>query len=184
MRLFVEQLLNGIAMGSIYALMTLGLALVYGIMRILHVAHAAVFTIGAYAGLFLFQLTGSLIVAFLGSMACCALLGVMIERFVYFPLMKYPPYVPLIGSIAVMLSIEEVCRLVAGPYILTFPAKLPFPDVYLSGIQISSTLIAVYPITAVVLLVLRPINNMSIMPPVVSPYMSMQKGVLDAHYSV
>jgi branched-chain amino acid transport system permease protein len=154
MRLFVEQLLNGIAMGSIYALMTLGLALVYGIMRILHVAHAAVFTIGAYAGLFLFQLTGSLIVAFLGSMACCALLGVMIERFVYFPLMKYPPYVPLIGSIAVMLSIEEVCRLVAGPYILTFPAKLPFPDVYLSGIQISSTLIAVYSITAVVLLVL------------------------------
>ena len=154
MRLFIEQLLNGIAMGSIYALVTLGLALVYGIMRILHVAHAAVFTIGAYVGLFLFQLTGSLIVAFLGSMVCCALLGVMIERFVYFPLMKYPPYVPLIGSIAVMLSIEEVCRLVAGPYILTFPAKLPFPDVYLGGIQISSTLIAVYSITAAVLLVL------------------------------
>lgn len=154
MRLFIEQLLNGIAMGSIYALVTLGLALVYGIMRILHVAHAAVFTIGAYAGLFLFQLTGSLIAAFFGSMACCALLGVMIERFVYFPLMKYPPYVPLIGSIAVMLSIEEACRLVAGPYILTFPAKLPFPDVYLSGIQISSTLIAVYSITALVLLVL------------------------------
>jgi len=47
MQLFVEQLLNGIAMGSIYALITLGLALVYGVMRILHVAHAAVYTVGS-----------------------------------------------------------------------------------------------------------------------------------------
>jgi branched-chain amino acid transport system permease protein len=154
MRLFIEQLLNGIAMGSIYALITLGLALVYGVMRILHVAHAAVYTIGAYAGLFIFQATGSLILAFLGAMIVCAFLGVVIERFLYFPLMKYPPFVPLIGSIAVMLCIEEVCRLVAGPYILTFPAKLPFPDVYLGGIQISSTLLAVYSITAIVLLLL------------------------------
>ena len=46
MQLFFEQLLNGIAMGSIYALITLGLALVYGILRILHVAHAGVYTVG------------------------------------------------------------------------------------------------------------------------------------------
>src|SRR5512140_2999717 len=103
MRLFVEQLLNGVAMGSIYALVTLGLALVYGVMRILHVAHAAVFTIGGYVGLYIFQATGSLLLAFPGAMAACAILGVVIERFVYFPLMKYPPFVPLIGSIAVML---------------------------------------------------------------------------------
>jgi branched-chain amino acid transport system permease protein len=152
--LLVEQLLNGFAMGSIYALVTLGLALVYGIMRILHVAHAAVFTIGAYIGLLLFQVTGSLLLAFVGSMAACAACGVMIERFVYFPLLKYPPYVPLIGSIAIMLSVEELCRLVAGPNILTFPAKLPFPEVYLGDIHISSTLLAVYSITAAVLLLL------------------------------
>jgi len=154
MQLFVEQLLNGIAMGSIYALVTLGLALVYGIMRILHVAHAAVFTVGAYAGLLLFGLTGSLTIAFIGSMVISSMIGVLIERFIYFPLMKYPPYVPLIGSIAVMLSIEEALRLIAGPYILTFPAKLPFPDITVGGINISSTLLAVYAITALVLLVL------------------------------
>jgi branched-chain amino acid transport system permease protein len=62
MQLFFEQLLNGIAMGSIYALITLGLALVYGILRILHVAHAGIYTVGAYVGLYLFQLSGSLIV--------------------------------------------------------------------------------------------------------------------------
>ena len=154
MQLFLEQLLNGIAMGSIYALVTLGLALVYGVMRILHVAHAAVYTIGAYAGLYLFGVTGSLAVAFLGSMAICAAVGVIIERFLYFPLLKYPPFVPLIGSIAVLLSIEEAARLVAGPYILTVPAKLPFPNVYVGDTQISSGLLAIYVITAAVLLVL------------------------------
>jgi len=141
-------------MGSIYALVTLGLALVYGIMRILHVAHAAVYTIGAYIGLLIFQLTGSLLAAFVVAALGCAGVGVLIERFVYYPLMKYPPFVPLIGSIAVMLSIEEICRLIAGPYILAFPAKLPFPDIQISGLQISSTLLAVYSITAGVLLLL------------------------------
>jgi len=154
MRLFLEQLLNGIAMGSIYALVTLGLALVYGILRILHVAHAAVYTIGAYAGLLIFNLTGSLLIAFPCAMIVCAIIGVIIERFVYFPLLKYPPFVPLIASIAILLCVEEACRLVAGPHILTFPAKLPFPDISLGGINISSTLLAVYVITALVLLIL------------------------------
>lgn len=103
MRLFMEQLLNGVAMGSIYALVTLGLALVYGIMRILHVAHAAVYTVGAYVGLLIFSMTGSLLIAFPGAMIVCAVIGVMIERFVYFPLLKYPPFVPLIASIAILL---------------------------------------------------------------------------------
>jgi len=154
MQLFLEQLLNGVAMGSIYALITLGLALVYGILRILHVAHAAIYTVGAYAGLLFFHLTGSLLAAAAGSMLVCAVLGVAIERFVYYPLLKYPPYVPLIGSIAVMLAIEELCRLVAGPHILTFPAQLPFPTMHVGGIQISATLAAVYCVTAAVLFLL------------------------------
>jgi len=154
MELLFEQLLNGIAIGSIYALLTLGLALVYGILRILHIAHAAVYTIGAYMGLLFYNLTGSLLVCAIGSVAACALLGVAIERFVYYPLLKYPPFVPLIGSIAVMLSIEEVCRLVAGPDLLTFPAELPFPEIQLGGIHISSAIMAVYCITAAILVLL------------------------------
>ena len=154
MQLFVEQFLNGIATGSIYALVTLGLALVYGILRILHVAHAAVYTIGAYAGLWVFNATGSLLIAVIGSMAACALTGVAIERFVYFPLLKYPPFVPLIASIAILLSVEELCRLIAGPQILTFKAPLPFPEFQLAGVTVTSTITAVVCMTALVLLVL------------------------------
>lgn len=154
MQLLIEQILNGLAMGSIYSIVTLGLALVYGIMRILHVAHAGIYTLGAYAGVFIYQWTGSLFLAFLGSMLLCAILGVIIERVVYFPLLKYPPYVPLIASIAILLSIEEVCRLLAGPNILTFPATLPFPAFEVAGVKLSSTLVAVYCITALILLFL------------------------------
>jgi branched-chain amino acid transport system permease protein len=154
LNLFIEQLLNGIATGSIYALVTLGLALVYGILRILHVAHAAVYTIGAYVGVTLFGLTGSLTVAVVGSMALSAAAGVAIERLVYYPLLKYPPFVPLIGSIAVFLSVEELCRLAAGPQILTFPARLPVPEFQVAGVTVSSTITAVYVVTAAVLVLL------------------------------
>jgi branched-chain amino acid transport system permease protein len=151
MQLFIEQLLNGLAAGSIYALITLGLALVYGILRILHVAHAAVYTVGAYVGVFVFNATGVLFFSVVAGMIVCAAMGVFIERFIYFPLLKYPPYVPLIGSIAVLLAVEELCRLIAGPYILTFPAKLPFPAIDVGAVHISSTLTAIYVITALVL---------------------------------
>ena len=154
MQLLVEQLLNGIAMGAIYALITLGLALVYGVLRILHVAHAAVYTAGAYAGLYIFTFSGSLFAAVLGSMAFCGLLGVAIERLIYTPLLKYPPFVPLIGSIAVFLSLEEIFRIVGGPYILSFPAVLPFPGITVSGIVVSSTLLSIYAVSAAVLLLL------------------------------
>jgi branched-chain amino acid transport system permease protein len=155
-RLLFEQLLNGLAVGSIYALITLGLALVYGIMRILHVAHAAMYTVGAYVGLWLYGLTGTLWLAIPGSMALCALLGVAIERFVYFPLLKFPPYVPLISSIALFLGLEELCRLVAGAELRTFSPqpRLPFPSISIGHVAISPASLAVYAVTAFILILL------------------------------
>jgi branched-chain amino acid transport system permease protein len=154
MQLFIEQLLNGAAMGAIYALITLGLALVYGVLRILHVAHAGVYTAGAYVGLYIHSLTGSLLLAVFGAMAFCGVLGVVIERLVYTPLLKFPPFVPLIGSIAVFLALEEIFRLVGGPYILSFPAELPFPGITVRGVVISPAIISIYAVSASVLLIL------------------------------
>lgn len=152
MDLFLEQVLNGLAIGALYALITLGLALVYGILRILHVAHAAVYSVGAYLGLWVFSWSGSLLLAAVLAMAGCALFGVAIERLVYFPLLRYPPYVPLIASIAVLLGTEEVCRLIAGPYILAFPAQVPLPSLKLGPLVFSPPLLAVYFMAGAVLL--------------------------------
>lgn len=154
MELLLEQLLNGVAMGAIYSLITLGLALVYGVLRILHVAHAAVYTAGAYVGLYIFTLTGSLMAAVPAAMIVCALLGTAVEKFVYTPLLKYPPFVPLIGSIAVFLGLEEVFRLLGGPYIISFPAELPFDGFTIRGVVISPAIIAIYAVSAAVLLLL------------------------------
>ncbi len=154
MELFIEQFLNGLGAGAMYALITLGLALIYGVMKILHVAHASVYTAGAYMGLYIFLSTGSVLIAVIVSMAFCSVLGVLIERYIYYPLLKYPPYVPLISSIALLVAIEEFCRLVAGPEVRTFPAALPFPSAVVCGVTISSTLMAVYCLTVIILIAL------------------------------
>ncbi|WP_455965897.1 branched-chain amino acid ABC transporter permease, partial [Cloacibacillus porcorum] len=145
---------NGLGAGAMYALITLGLALIYGVMKILHVAHASVYTAGAYMGLYIFLSTGSVLIAVIVSMAFCSVLGVLIERYIYYPLLKYPPYVPLISSIALLIAIEEFCRLVAGPEVRTFPAALPFPSAVVCGVTISSTLMAVYCLTVIILIAL------------------------------
>ncbi len=150
MHLFVEQLLNGLAVGSIYALITLGLALVYGILGVLHVAHAGIYTVGAYLGYWVYSATGNLILAIFASMVLCAVLGVLIERFVYFPLMKFPPYVPLISSIALFMGMEELCRLVAGPSVKTFSISLPFPELNILGVLISPTLTGIFMISGII----------------------------------
>ena len=154
MELFIEQFLNGLGAGAMYALITLGLALIYGVMKILHVAHASVYTAGAYMGLYIFLSTGSVLIAVIVSMTFCSVLGVLIERYIYYPLLKYPPYVPLISSIALLIAIEEFCRLVAGPEVRTFPAALPFPSAVVCGVTISSTLMAVYCLTVIILIAL------------------------------
>ena len=66
--LMIELVTQGLVQGSIYALIALGLTLVYGLLRILHVAHAALFTLGAYIGVMVYNSTGSLLLAFLAAM--------------------------------------------------------------------------------------------------------------------
>ncbi len=137
-----------------YALITLGLTLVYGVMKILHVAHASVYTVGAYIGLSLYTATGSLLLALLGSMIFCAALGVCIEKFVYYPLLKFPAYVSLISSIAILIGVEETCRLVAGPEVRSFPAAIPFPALRLGTLTVSPVITMTFVVTVVILALL------------------------------
>ncbi|MCS7233068.1 MAG: branched-chain amino acid ABC transporter permease [Synergistetes bacterium] len=147
-----QQIANGISIGSIYALITMGLAMVYGILRILHVAHAGIYTIGAYIGLYLFNLTESFLISSIFSMALCAVIGVAIQRFVYYPLLRFPPFVPLIAGIAMFLSIGEICRLIAGPYPLSFPVVIRLPSINVAGVSIAPIQVLIFSVTAVILL--------------------------------
>ncbi len=118
--LALELVAQGLVQGSIYALIALGLTLVYGLLRILHVAHAALFTLGAYVGVLVCNASGSLLLAF----ACAALVagvaGVAMYRLAYQPLLDQPPFVALIASIGLFIAAEETFRIVFGAQGMSF----------------------------------------------------------------
>ncbi len=134
-----QQLANGISVGSVYALISLGLTMVYGILRVLHVAHAGIYALGAYVGLLSFWFIGNFWLSLLAGMAGAAAAGYLVERFLYTPLLHLPRIAPLIVSIGLFTAMEEGFRLVAGPHTLTFNAQIGLGDVALGNFRLTET---------------------------------------------
>src|ERR1700686_4280319 len=109
-----------------YALMAVGLTLVYGLLRILHIAHAAVYAFGAYVAVIVANASGSVAVGLVSALAAASLLGVAIYRLLYQPLLEYPPYVAMIASIGLLVFMEDGFRIAFGEQGLTF-AHNPYP---------------------------------------------------------
>jgi branched-chain amino acid transport system permease protein len=118
--LYIELFIQGLIYGCMYAMIAVGLTLVYGLLRILHVAHAGLFALGGYLGLLLTNSTGSLMLAMPLAAALVGVLGMIIYRLCYQPILDKPPYVALIASIGLFIAMEEVYRLIFGPYGLTY----------------------------------------------------------------
>ncbi|MCK6416329.1 MAG: branched-chain amino acid ABC transporter permease [Giesbergeria sp.] len=118
--LILELIAQGLVQGSLYALIALGLTLVYGLLRILHVAHAALFTLGAYVGVLVCNASGSLVLAFTCAALLAGVAGVAMFRLAYQPLLAQPPYVALIASIGLFIAAEEAFRIVFGAQGLSF----------------------------------------------------------------
>lgn len=149
--LIAQQVLNGLTVGSLYALMALGLTMVYGVLRVLHIAHAAVFTLGAYAGLAAYAATASFWLALAAAMAAAVLAGLAMERWVYWPLLPRPPIATLIASIGVFIALEEGFRIVAGPQPYSFAVPLGLPDLRAGPLLVSASQLLVMLVTAALL---------------------------------
>lgn len=147
---YLDLLVIGLVWGCTYAMMALGLTLVYGLLRILHVAQATVFTLGAYAGLLVANATGSLALAFGAAIGAACVAGVAIYRWVYEAVLDKPPFVPLVASIGLLIAMEDGFRLIFGPYGLSFTSNPWFATMIgVGGIQINLVQ-AVLVLTAVV----------------------------------
>lgn len=134
--LYVELLIQGIIYGSMYAIIAVGLTLVYGLLRILHIAHAGLFALGGYLGLLLTNATGSLILAMPLAAAAVGIVGILIYRLCYQQILDRPPYVALIASIGLFIAMEEIFRLVFGPYGLSYK-NVPLQSRFnLMGVQL------------------------------------------------
>ncbi len=118
--LYFELVIQGIVQGAIYALVALGLTLVYGLLRILHVAHAALFTLGGYIGVIVTNQTGSFVLALVAAALIVGIVGMGIYRLAYEPLLDKPPFIALIASIALFIAAEEIYRIVFGAYGLSY----------------------------------------------------------------
>ena len=139
----LQQVLNGISLGAIYALIALGYTMVYGVLRFINFAHSDVFMVGAYLGFYLAPRVGAggiggglLVLA--GAMAGCALLGVTIEKVAYRPLRGRSTLTVLITAIGMSLFLQNVGQKVFGANPRAFPRLFPGTQVQFAGLTISS----------------------------------------------
>ena len=128
---FVDELVAGLTLGAVYALIALGYTMIYGILKLLNFAHGDVYMIGAYTGYFVLTGLGGpfhprvpivvlILLMFLAAMVGCGLLGVVIERFAYRPLRNAPRIAPLITALGVSFFLQASAQLLFGADIKSY----------------------------------------------------------------
>ncbi|AEF94161.1 ABC-type transporter, integral membrane subunit [Desulfotomaculum nigrificans CO-1-SRB] len=157
MEVFLQQLINGISLGSIYALIALGYTMVYGIVQLINFAHGDVYMVGAYLGFFATAILGwSFLPALVMAMIVCAILGVVIEKLAYKPLRNAPRITALITAIGVSLFLEYGTMLLVTPQVRTFPQVLPEVQWKLLGnLTVSNRQVIILVITIVLMVLLQ-----------------------------
>lgn len=154
---FLQQLLNGLSLGAIYALIALGYTMVYGVLRFINFAHSDVFMVGAFIGYYIGRLLpegtiwGGLVVLS-AAMIGCAILGMTIERLAYRPLRGAPTLNVLITAIGVSLLLEYSGQTFFGAAPRTFPSIFPSTNFEFGNLVVSSNQVMVI-IVAVALVV-------------------------------
>jgi branched-chain amino acid transport system permease protein len=164
MNQFLQQLINGLSLGSIYALIALGYTMVYGVLRFINFAHGDVFMLGAYVGLYSGRYlsgkmqTGPSIVLAVSvlaiSMVVCAIVGIVIERLAYAPLRSRPRLTVLITAIGVSLFLEYGGQPFFGAGPNNFPKILPTYEMHTGALSITSNQLVVLSVTIVLLIAL------------------------------
>jgi len=151
---FIQQLLNGLFLGSIYALIALGYTMVYGVLRFINFAHGDVFMLGAFAGLYLNRWLAPVLTALpwpvsvalvlVVSMLFCGALGIVIEYLAYRPLRDKPKLNVLITAIGVSLLLEYTGQLIFGATQQPFPVLIPKSNVAgLAGLTVTNVQVIV-----------------------------------------
>src|SRR5947209_5543076 len=164
---FLAQLVNGISLGGIYALIALGYTMVYGIIGLINFAHGDVYTLGSFFGLAIFAALGvsgelhgaalgvDLTIALVGAALLCGLTGVLIERVAYRPLRNAPRLAPLITAIGVSFILENIMQIWKGPSPVSFPIVVPNPQFTFAGVDVAAKEIVVVSLAVIVMIALQ-----------------------------
>ena len=153
---FLQQIVNGLSLGSIYALVALGYTMVYGIIKLINFAHGDVYMIGAYVAFIVTTYFGfGFFPALIMCMVVCGIQGVLIERIANRPLRHAPRITALITAIGVSYVIEYTTAYFMGSEKRTYPQLLSNASFNLGPIKITTQQIYIFVITIVLMLILQ-----------------------------
>lgn len=146
METLFQQIINGLSLGAIYALIALGYTMVYGVLRLINFAHGDVYMLGAFAGYYLANALGLdgnpsvlwAIFVTMGAMAICAVIGMLIERLAYKPVRQHSRLTALITAIGVSLLLEYGGQVVFGATPRFFPQMIESKTYALGGVQVTN----------------------------------------------
>ncbi len=158
MEYFLQQALNGLQLGLVYALIALGYTMVYGIVRLINFAHGDVFMVGSFLAYYAIERYALPLPAVFGAAVVgCAVLAVVIERVAYRPLRNAPRIASLITAIGVSLFLEYFTALnqLFGPNFRAFPRPFRVVSVQAGGIEFTNLLGIILAVTVVCLLALQ-----------------------------
>ncbi|WP_326540219.1 branched-chain amino acid ABC transporter permease [Pseudorhodoferax sp.] len=169
MDIFLQQIINGLVMGSMYALVALGYTMVYGIINLINFAHGEVLMVGALTswsviGLMQQNMAGTpgwiiLIIAMVIACVVAAALNFVIEKVAYRPLRNSPKLAPLITAIGVSILLQTLAMIIWKPNYKAYPTLLPSDPIHIGGAVISPTQVLILGLTAVSLAVLMWLVN-------------------------
>ena len=152
---FIEQLINGLRTGSIYALIAIGYTMVYGIAKMINFAHGDIIMVGAYALYFSISVLGLPVpIALLITVIICGVLGVMIEKVAYKPLRSAPPLAVLITAIGMSFFLQSASLLIFGSTPIPFQSVIPNVNISIGSVVISSITVVTLIVTAIAMILL------------------------------
>lgn len=156
MTAFLQQLVNGLSLGSIYALIALGYTMVYGIIKLINFAHGDIYMLGAYCAFLITTYCGlGFIPALLISMVFCGVVGVLIERIAYKPLRHATRITALITAIGVSYVLEYATQYIMGSEVRTYPKLLTSASFHLGPVTITMQQVYIFVITVILMIVLQ-----------------------------
>ena len=155
--MLLQQLINGVALGSVYALIALGYTMVYGIVTLINFAHGEIFMVGAFTGLYATSVLHlNIFLALLIAMVVCILLGIVIERVAYRPLRKSTRLSALISAIGVSIFLSTLAQMLFGANAKGYPEQVfPVSQIHLGSADISTLQLLIIAISALLMVMLH-----------------------------
>lgn len=164
--MFTQQLINGLALGAVYALIALGYTMVYGILQLINFAHGEVYMCGAYLGIIVlgvltstgftaYSLTLSLLLAILISMAFCAAYGAAVERIAYRPLRRATKLAPLISAVGMSIILQNFVMLAQGKEYKNLPPLLSPDGFHVFGANVSPAQVFILSTSLLIMIMLH-----------------------------